>query len=530
MISISMRLLIVWLLVVVAGTLAPFDFGATIAVHEHSFRLFQYGAYERDPVDFVLNVLLFLPLGAMLQQEMQRRSSTLRTVVVRTAIVGLCVSATLEYFQQFLPSRDSSAVDVMANTLGGVIGVFGASSWGGALTSRIRAIRTRTSPAALSGLLAFCLTLALLVSGALQARTHLSNWSAEYPLLVGNERTGDRPWHGHVFSVTMTDAAASKSAVRRFAVGETVALPGSTIASFDFNGGSPYRDRTGHLPALVWTYGTHQSTTAGVTLTSGPWLQTEGAASALAHQFHETNAFSIRIECATDDASQNGPARILSNSVSPLARNFTVGQVGGDLVFRLRTPQTGFNGYPLETIVPDVFTTHAPRDILLSYDGATLMAAVAREERVFRTEFDPGAELAPLVAGAMSRSVRTGDLWISRVTYLATLFLPPGILIALLAHSRRARLTLVAAYLLMAGILLEATLVVASGRNFDAANVALVLAVGGIVLTVTTLVLAPGDLVRKPEELTSKLPRALDAANAHAHRHAKDASSLYSAN
>ena len=380
--AVRVRLMSAWLLVVVVGTLAPFDFGSTAAVDEHSFKLFQHGAYERDPVDFVLNLLLFVPLGILLHQEMRhRRALRLRSVVIMTAVVGLLISTILEYLQQFVPSRDSSLIDIVANTVGSVIGVFAAQTWPRSIETRVTALRARTSPATLVGVLAVFLAFSLMLSGALQARTRLSNWSTEYPLLVGNERNGERPWRGRVFALTITDAATPLASMQLFAAGDTPALPGVRMAAFDFNGTPPFSDATGHLPAFAWTDSSRQSSIGGIRLTGGHWLQTEAAASALTSRFQHSNAFSIRVQCASDAAHQTGLARIVSNSADLYFRNFTLGQDGADLVFLFRTPQSGVNGYPPETIVPQVFSTDRPQDILVTYDGATLLTAVAKQPR-----------------------------------------------------------------------------------------------------------------------------------------------------
>ena len=95
MVPVSRRLLIVWTLLVVTGTLAPFDFGATSPVNEHSFKLYQYGSYQRDPLDFLLNLLLFLPLGALLHHEGHRRCLKLRSIVILTGAAGFLLSMAL---------------------------------------------------------------------------------------------------------------------------------------------------------------------------------------------------------------------------------------------------------------------------------------------------------------------------------------------------------------------------------------------------------------------------------------------------
>ncbi|HVR72751.1 MAG TPA: VanZ family protein [Planctomycetota bacterium] len=53
--------------------------------------------------------------------------------------------------------------------------------------------------------------------------------------------------------------------------------------------------------------------------------------------------------------SQRGPARIFTLSRDASHRSLTIGQVGDDLVVRLRTAETTLNGMP-ERVVPDVFS------------------------------------------------------------------------------------------------------------------------------------------------------------------------------
>ena len=180
------------------------------------------------------------------------------------------------------------------------------------------------------------------------------------------------------------------TSVRRFSRGESVILPGSPIAQFNLTGASPYTDSAGNLPSLEWTEPRDALVEGGASLPH-PWLQSDGSASALARRLRETNAFTLRVHCVTDDPDQQGPARIVSNSVSPLLRNFTMGQQGGDLVFRLRTPNTGVNGYPLEVSAPDVFSDDRPREILITYDGATVLVALAHSDQVSRTALTPGS-------------------------------------------------------------------------------------------------------------------------------------------
>jgi glycopeptide antibiotics resistance protein len=500
MISVSKRLLLLWICFVVLGTLAPFDFRTGLS---SPFKLSHYIANQLGPLHVALNILLFMPLGAYLYHEGQQRRTNMSTVLILTTAAGLILSLTVEFLQRYLPSRDSSLVDVVANTSGGVLGFFCNRAWGGSVQTLVERLRARRSPAILVATVAVFMLFALSAAAALQTRTALSNWSEEYPLLVGNERTGDRPWQGRVFGLSITDDAASLALVRRFSAGEAVTLPGSPVATFDFSGDSPYRDKAGNVPDLDWTKESRDSVgveadlpnelpisgVGAARLGGQRWLQT-APATRIAQRLRASNRFTLWVRCATDNARQDGPARIVSSSFSPLLRNFTLGQQGADLVFRLRTPQTGNNGYPLETVVRGVFVADQLRDIIVTYDGATLVGAIANTDRVFRTEFTPAASVAGLFALLMSQQVRTDELPVFEIIFFGGLFLPPGVLIGLLGSSRRHRMVIGVAYLVMASMLLELTLVLASGRTFVWGNVLLIGSVGALVLAAAATILA----------------------------------------
>jgi hypothetical protein len=484
----------IWLLCVVAGTLAPFGFAPGVSM-EQGLKLFEYGAFERDPIHFLLNVLLYMPLGVLLYYEGQRRSIRMLPIAILAGVVGLSLSTTIEYLQAFMPARDSSLIDVLANTVGSLVGVAAGRRWAAPTEARLIRLREGTSSTMLVGMVASFLMAALLMSGTLQARTRLSNWSAEYPLLIGNEQTGDRPWRGRVFALGITDAATPAAAVRRFAAGESIVLPGAEIATFDFNGGTSYKDRSGNLPGLEWAARPSSSTQPGVRLSGTSWLHTTTPASGLGRRLRQTNAFTLRVRCATDDTNQDGPARIVSNSVSPYLRNFTLGQQGSDLVFRLRTPDTGVNGYPLEIYVPGVFAERHTRDILATYDGATLRLAMAHGDDVSSTKLTPGTSVALAIP---TLHVRRDELQMYELAYLAALSAVPGALIGFFSHTNRERVLFSAGWVLAFAVLLEATTVRVSGSSFSWADVAQNAGVAAVVLTVFNAIFANADMPWRP--------------------------------
>jgi len=84
-----------------------------------------------DWSDIAVNVLGFIPFGALVcvYAALGGRGAGLR-IVLFTVAVGFTISVSIELLQVFLPSRDSSLLDVMMNTLGTWIGAcFGTKLW-----------------------------------------------------------------------------------------------------------------------------------------------------------------------------------------------------------------------------------------------------------------------------------------------------------------------------------------------------------------------------------------------------------------
>jgi hypothetical protein len=477
-----MRLVIVWLVCMAAGTLAPFDFGDAAGTRVGG--LFQYGTYQQQADDFVWNLLLFIPFGVLVHHEGHRRSFEPVFINVVVATAAFLLSTTVECAQAFLPSRDSSLIDILANTTGALIGATTDRAWGRPAASLAGWLRIRTSPRHLAGITAIWAVLALLLSSALQARTRLSNWRADYPLLIGNEGTGDRLWRGRVLGLTMTDAPTVVASVRRFADGGDIVLPGTRVAAFDFSGDAPYEDATGSVPNLRWV---HRST-------ANAWLQSDGPAAILAQRLRASNAFTIRVRLTSDDSNQPETARIVSNSVSPFRRNFTLGQLGDDLVVRLRTRLTGDNGARFQTYVPDVFLTREVRDILVTYDGATLLAATHAGHVVSRTSLGPGSAVAAGISDRTFERTANGQIALYDIAYLGALFLPPAVLIGILGHNRSDQIWLAAGYLCAFTVLLEITLILTSSRAFDWSSVGATGGTGALVfLVVIGTASAPGS-------------------------------------
>ena len=71
--------------------------------------------------DAAVNLLAYLPLGLLLGLTLRERFSEGWSVLPAT-LCGLLLSAAMEYMQMYLPSRISSNLDLLANTIGALAG------------------------------------------------------------------------------------------------------------------------------------------------------------------------------------------------------------------------------------------------------------------------------------------------------------------------------------------------------------------------------------------------------------------------
>lgn len=70
--------------------------------------------------EFTANIVLFVPVGVLIPLALGRVDNR---VLSLTILVGVLLSITIELAQFFIPGRVSSVFDVLANTLGTLVGV-----------------------------------------------------------------------------------------------------------------------------------------------------------------------------------------------------------------------------------------------------------------------------------------------------------------------------------------------------------------------------------------------------------------------
>jgi hypothetical protein len=243
-----------------------------------------------------------------------------------------------------------------------------------------------------------------------------------YPLVLGNEATGDRPWRGRIFEIYLFDKALPEK------------MLGSAI--------KPENDLLVSLSWKIMTYGPLES--ARIKAKEGPglfheeistapslWLESAKPPASLTQRLKKSSQFTLVTTIATEDVHQNGPARIISLSKDANNRNFTLAQEGSDLVLRLRTPVTGENGIRPELRVAGVFATTEAKQIRIVYDGASLVAYVNGVRSSQPYELTLGfVALRYLPVRAPFDNMEFG-----RIIYYLVMFVPMGLLIQLASNS-----------------------------------------------------------------------------------------------
>ncbi|MCB8982723.1 MAG: VanZ family protein [Ardenticatenaceae bacterium] len=438
------------LLVVLYTTLFPFDFfvrtGPSALEVLRGFDLTLTQGYVL--ADFPRNVLLFVPLGFGLAGLWAGDGRSWRTFFL-VVLAGAGLSALMEVVQAAALLRFPSLADVLANGLGAAVGfglfyLLGERWWGGVARVAER-IRPFLRPSRFIPIYLLYLAGWLLVSVWLQQFTQFGNWDNHFPLIVGNEQTRDRPWHGVVRQFYVADRALSPAEVVRLFAGEnaTAVAGGALVANYDFTDPA-----AAQFPPLV-EQGTAvvPLTADGVALSADHWLESEGAVTAVSDALAASSQLTLGLEAATGDVNQEGPARLVSISGDPYNRNITLGQEGPDLVLRLRMPLTGLNGRQPEFIIPNVFTDEQMHHIVITYDGTAVRLAVDSADNVYAIELLPAVTLLTKTFPQEVDQMRLsrGNVALFRLIFDLCLFWPWA---AWLAYRRKVDLALLAGLVL----------------------------------------------------------------------------------
>lgn len=471
---------------VLIATLAPFNF----TPNDLSFQAIVHSFFSHPSSlnDLVENIILFLPFGFGLAGLIRQKGFNGLGTVLIGAVVSSALSLTVETLQVFLPSRSSSVIDICTNTTGGFLGAIAFLIWQatapGQSPKLAGFLRKWVSKRTLSAAIVLWVMFTALIIFNLQQATTFRNWDTEFPLLLGNERTGDRPWTGTISTVEISDRASSLSEVTDIFQHQGFASPESLVAAYRLKGQGGYSDQTGHLPDLVWV-GKSSKPSEGAVLTSKHWLSTQQPARVLAEKLKESSEFTLSTIVATSKPTQSGPARIISLSSDSFRRNFTLGQEKTDLVFRLRTPITGINGTNAVLSVPDVFSDTKLHHLVLTYKRQILNLYVDDVQQLQSLQLTPDVTLfrylLPFEAGSID--LTRINIFIYRVLFYAGFFIPLGFLTAFLIFRSKGSLS-VQFLLFVSGVIVPAVLIEAllRGSAFNISNLMISIAIATLPL------------------------------------------------
>ncbi|AFZ23184.1 putative integral membrane protein [Cylindrospermum stagnale PCC 7417] len=472
---INLIVVIISILLVLIATLYPFNFSFPESLSLQAIIASFDNASSFN--DLVNNILLFMPFGFSFTAFLQRIRMKLKIKLLIVIFVSTGISSIVEILQVFLPSRLPTPADIVNNTIGGIVGIICFYIWSSQsflyILTCIENTRTSSSIQKITLLFIGYIFLSFLISINWQTATNLNNWSLKYPLLLGNEQTGDRPWQGYILEVNIADRAISKNEVLKLFNTRNYLdnNRSSLIASYQLTGKEKFQDRTGTLTELL-PQGTFPKIedVKGVALSSKHWLKTADSATSLNRRIRETSQFTISTIVATTNTAQTGPARIISLSGNLLRRNFTLGQQETNLELRLRTPITGENAADFKFTIPDIFTDTDQHHIVITYFKATLQVYVDKLENYYSLNL---LDLIPKKQNFF---------------YYGLNFIPLGLCLMLLTTLAKKQLSfyrlLLPSGILLPSLILESILVSDSGKSISLKNLLL-----GIFFTGGTMLL-----------------------------------------
>jgi VanZ family protein len=428
-------------------TLFPFDFHVDSAIASQLTFPTLFGQFDRQlarpaGLDWFRNILLFIPLSYGLAGLLAAgRRPHLTTGVL---ILGLCLalSYSVELLQLFLPERASTLSDVLANGAGALVGLLIHRRWGQRplhyLATWFAKLMQRVTPRILLALYAgYTVALVLLVKQLL-ATSSLHTWDPTFPLVLGNEASGDRPWRGLLSDLALVSEPPPAALGHPFSSAQSRQAAGAEalMAHYPLSGPSTLQDENGQLPDLVWQgSGSLPTGNAGSVFTGDRWLSTLTPVSLLNEKVAQSSQFTLTATIATTDPVQSGPARIISISRDPFQRNFTLGQEGTHLVLRLRTGFSGANALYPELRLTQVFTDSRPHPIIVAYRTNQLRIQVDAPAPAYLLDLAPQLALFAYLRPVDQWVVRLDQapIWVYGLLYHLIVFFPLGVMLGLIA-------------------------------------------------------------------------------------------------
>jgi glycopeptide antibiotics resistance protein len=327
--------------------------------------------------DFLVNILLFIPFGVLLYRLLESLGRSKILTICLAAICGGCISFMIELCQVFI-SRHPQALDVLSNTVGTGTGALLSALW-----PRPVAFVAGVWERGGGSRIALCLVLLYgalpLMLSIMQVVAPFHIWDSRFSFQIGNEATLNRPWLGKIYLVALYNRALSAYEISNnfyqgFASAGSERRAEGLIALYTFGEmqGDIVHDRSGFREPLDlvispqdrvrWLGSSH-----GIEILRPAILKSQQTGAKLITAINETDEMSVEVWLTPDNTEQHGPARIVSVSADLTKRNFTLGQEGANIQFRLRTPVSITNRSPLFLTTRDGVSTSDESHVVATY-------------------------------------------------------------------------------------------------------------------------------------------------------------------
>ena len=427
--------------------------------------------------DIVVNLALFMPFGWGLTSLFTIKKFSLQKSILLTFIVSFSFSSIIEFLQIFLLLRRTTSTDIVSNSLSGILGgVFFLL-----LRNTLKRIDFYVNKRMIFQILIVIWLIYLIIIGislfSLKDATKLSNWYSQFPLVIGNEQTGDRPWKGEISYLYISDRFLSSKTIAEILTTnqQTKTLQDDFLGAYIFEESqSKYTDQLGNLPSLEWQAKSITKTDQlAINLDKNNWLKTEVLPTQLNKKIKDNSQFTIIANIKTHQKQQLGPARIFSLSHNMYQRNLTLGQMGTSLNLRLRTPITGINGRKPEMILRNFFSDLQPHQIAIAYNSKQLKIYVDSIDNVYHLKLNSEAALFWSVVSVLGSKT---PIYISKsrlynFLYHDLLFVPLGFLLALililLPKNRRFYLVMLFLGIILPPLVIERIIVSTNNRTWS---------------------------------------------------------------
>jgi VanZ family protein len=324
--------------------------------------------------DIMLNLVMLFPVGLVIGLFLRNLKIDMKRSVIIATGLGFLISLSIEVSQIFLP-RSFSLVDITTNTIGACIGAWLAYPVNGFDSQEIlKKIYDKGRSFYTCVVIIYCVAATVVLMIPVSFNT-FSNWNSNFPLLIGNEPTLNRPWNGIIYKLSIFNRTLNQNDVDKFysinlQQRTPERLTGGLLIEYIFSNPSvqtfgAFKNSLYLIPRLESSFIFNQS--GGIFLEDNSYIGTQSPAANLIQALKKTNQLSIAIWFQPENIQQKGPARIVTLSKDTDHRNFTLGQSGSEFSFRVRTPLNGHDGSNIELTTPPLNVMDKPQFLVVTF-------------------------------------------------------------------------------------------------------------------------------------------------------------------